>query len=259
MSKTALVTGTTSGIGRALTEKLAAEEYDLILVSRNEVKLEEQARQLSKKYGVKVFEIPMELTEKDAAKKIFDCIEMQGNDIQVLINNAGFDEYGAFLDTNLDREIDMIQLHTIFITEIMKLFLPKMIEKNYGRILNLGSIASYISCPYDAVYGATKAYVLSVSKAINTEMKDYDIGITTLCPGATDTEFASKADMKETLLFKVAVMKPEKVAEIGYRALMKKKAIIVPGAYNKMLVFLSKILPEKIMSWGTKLMLKSNH
>lgn len=256
MEKIALITGTTSGIGKAFAEKLAIEKYDLILVSRNKIKLSEQADQLSKKYGVKVFEMPMDLTGNNAAKKVFDIIEKWGFDIQILINNAGFDEYGGFLSTDLEKENEMIRLHIIFTTEIMKLFLPQMVKNNYGRILNLGSIASYIPCPYDAVYGATKAYILSVSKAINTEVKKDNVSITTLCPGATDTEFADKANMKGTLLFKIAVMQPNKVADIGYHALMKRKAVIVPGVYNKILISLSKFLPEKIMSRGAKLMLK---
>lgn len=257
MTKTALITGTTSGIGKAFAEKLAMEKYDLILVSRNEEKLSAQAKQLTNKYGIKVFEVPMNLSEEYSAQKVFDIVKKDVDTIQVLINNAGFDEYGDFLSTDFEKEMDMIRLHIMFTTEMMKLFLPAMVDNQYGRILNLGSIASYIPCPYDAVYGATKAYVLSASKAINTEMKKHNVSVTTLCPGATKTEFADKANMQETLLFKIGVMEPEQVAKIGYRALMKKKPVIVPGFYNKTIVFLSKILPGGALSWGANLMLKS--
>lgn len=257
MEQTALITGTTSGIGKALAEQLAREKFNLILVSRNQEKLEAQAKQLADSYGVEVSLIALDLMSEGAAQAVYDRVQEQKKEIQILVNNAGFDEYGAFTKTDLRREQDMIQLHTTFITQTLKLFLPSMIQNGYGRILNLGSIASYIPCPYDAVYAATKAYVLSFSKAVNAELKGTNVSVTTLCPGATATEFAEKAEMEDTWLFKVGVMKADKVAKIGYRAMMKKKAVAVPGAYNKMLVFLSKILPEKTLSWGAKWMLKS--
>ena len=258
MNKTALITGTTSGIGKAFAEKLAYEKYDLILVSRNEQKLTDQANRLAGEYGIKVHKIAIDLLLDRAAQTIFEAVQKLGLNVQLLINNAGFNECGAFLETNLQNEIDMIRLHAIFTTEMMKLFLPGMINNQYGRILNLGSTGSFIPCPYDAVYAATKAYVLSVSKGINAELKGTGVSITTLCPGSTKTEFAIKAGIEKTLLFNIFPMAPEFVAKIGYKALMKKKTFVVAGLYNKLQVLSAKILPSGITNALTKIMLKKN-
>jgi len=258
MNKTALITGTTSGIGKAFAEKLAYEKYDLILVSRNEQKLIDQANRLASEYGIKIHKITIDLLLDRAAQTIFEAVQKLGLNVQLLINNAGFNECGAFLETNLQNEIDMIRLHAIFTTEMMKLFLPGMINNQYGRILNLGSTGSFIPCPYDAVYAATKAYILSVSKGINAELKGTGVSITTLCPGSTKTEFAIKAGIEKTLLFNIFPMAPEFVAKIAYKALLKKKTYVVAGLYNKLQVFSAKILPSGITNALTKIMLKKN-
>jgi len=254
MKKTALITGTTSGIGKSFANKLACEGYDLVLVSRDEQKLTAQANNLSNEYGIKVYTIPIDLLENRAAQKIFDLAQKMKLNIQILINNAGFNECGDFLKTDLQNEISMIQLHAVFTTEMMKLFLPGMIENKYGRILNLGSTGSFMPCPYNAVYAATKAYILFVSKGINAELKGTGVKITTLCPGATKTEFAQKAGINNTLLFNIFVMLPDRVAKVGYKALMKGKASVIVGLYNKLLVFSSKIMPSFILDACVKIM-----
>jgi short-subunit dehydrogenase len=256
MDKMALITGTTSGIGKAFAERLAYEHYNLILVSRDKLKLSKQAQDLSNRYGISVFEIPIDLIGDKAAHTVFETVQKLGLSVQLLINNAGFNECGTFPKTNSQKEIDMIHLHIICTTEMMKLFLPEMIKNQYGRILNLGSTGSFIPCPYDAVYAATKAYILFVSKGINAELKGTGVSITTLCPGSTRTEFAKKAGIEKTLLFRLFVMTPEAVAKAGYKALLKGKASIIPGLYNKMQVLSSKILPSSLVNSLTKIMLK---
>jgi len=256
MAKTALITGTTSGIGKALAEKFAQEQHILILVSRDEHKLKMQADELSAKYNIAVHIFPIDLVEIDAARKVFEFVQKLKLNIEILVNNAGFTEHGAFSDNDLQKEIEMIQLHIIFTTEMIKCFLPKMLENNYGRIMNLGSTSSYIPCPYDAVYAATKAYILSMSKGLSSELKGTGVSITVLCPGPTKTEFAHKAGMENTLLFKIFVMTPEAVAHIGYNALIKRKVAVTTGLYNKLLVFLSKISPASIVSYSARVMLK---
>jgi short-subunit dehydrogenase len=258
MDKTALITGTTSGIGKAFSEKLAREKYNLILVSRDERKLSEQVDKLSNEYRVKIYKIAIDLLEERSAQKIFEIVQEHKLNIQILINNAGFNECGNFLETNLQNEIDMIRLHAIFTTEMMKLFLPEMVKNKHGRVLNLGSTGSIIPCPYDAVYAATKAFILSVSKGINAELKGTGVSITTLCPGSTNTEFAKKAGIEKTLLFNIFVMNPEKVAKIGYIALMKRKVSVVVGIYNKLQVLSAQILPSCIIHSLTKIMLRKN-
>jgi len=255
MTKTALVTGATSGIGKAFADQLARERYNLCLVSRDAEKLQIQARVLSERYGIDVSTIPLDLAQSGAAQKVFDKVNDMDLSIQILINNAGFNEAGHFLKTDLCKEVEMIHLHAIFTTEMMKFFLPDMIQNGYGRVCNLGSTGSYMPCPYDAVYGATKAYILSISKAIGAELKGSGVVVTTLCPGATKTEFSAKAGLENSLLFKLFVMDPTTVANIGYRAMIKGKSVVVAGFYNKFLVWFSKITPAPILNAMTKKML----
>jgi len=257
MTKTALVTGSTSGIGKALAEKMAEEKINLILVSRDAAKLADQSHELSKKHSIQVFTIAANLEKLGAAAKVYDETRKLGLPIQILVNNAGFNEQGSFLNTCLQKENEMIDLHITHTTEMMKLFLPDMVDCGYGRILNLGSTGSYIICPYDSVYAATKAYILHVSKAINSELKGTGVSVTTLCPGSTKTAFAAKAGMENMPLFKYFLMTPEAVARVGYKALMKGRTAVVVGAYNKLLVLSSKLLPSALINSVTKRMLTS--
>jgi len=256
MTRYALITGTTSGIGKALAEKFAREKINLILVSRDKQKLNAQADLLSKQYDIKAHVIAADLEKTDAALMVYEKVREMGIKIQYLINNAGFNVSGIFTENELAKEIDMIKIHIICTTEMMKLFIPDMVKNRYGRVLNLGSTASYMPCPNSAVYGAAKAYVLSASKGIGAELKKTGVTVTALCPGATNTEFAGKAGMKHTLLFKIFVMKPETVANIGYKALMRGKPYVVVGVYNKLLILSTKLLPPFIVSPMTKMMLR---
>jgi len=256
MTKYALITGTTSGIGKAFAERFAREKINLVLVSRNIEKLNRQASLLSDQYGIKAHVITADLEKDNAALMVYEKVKQMGIEIQYLVNNAGFNERGTFLETDAAKEIDMIKVHAINTTEMMKQFIPDMVKSGYGRVLNLGSTASYMACPNSSVYGATKAYVLSVSKGIGTELKGTGVTITALCPGATNTEFARKAEMEDTLLFRLFVMKPDAVANIGYKALIRGKAYVIPGLYNKLLILSSKLLPSFILNPMTKMMLK---
>ncbi len=255
MSKYAIITGSTSGIGKAFAEKLAKEKHNLILVSRDDNKLTAQQEVLSKKHGIVVYSIVIDLAEPGAAKKVFNEVTLRGLTVEILVNNAGFNECGAFLKTNIEKEVSMIQLHAICTTELMKLFLPAMVESRYGRIVNLGSTGSYMTCPNDAVYAATKAYILQMSKGIHAELKGTGVAVTTLCPGSTKTAFALKAGMEGTLLFKLFVMEPETVAAIGYRAMRKGRTSVIAGVYNKLLVLTSRITPAAILNPLTQKML----
>ena len=244
-NKTALITGCTSGIGKALSVKFAQEGYNLILVARNEDKLKELSNHLSQTFRIKSVFIAYGLEKPEAAEYVFRRVRELDLKIDVLVNNAGFNEFGNFIKTSREKEHDMMYLHMFFVTDMMKLFLPSMVDNKQGKILNIGSTGSYISCPYDAVYAATKSYILSVSKGISSELKGTGVTITTLCPGSTKTEFAAKAGMEDTLLFKLFVMSPERVADIAYKAVMKRKTIVVAGIYNKILVMSSYILPNR--------------
>jgi len=252
--KTVLITGTTSGIGYSFSKLFAARGNHVILVARNYDKLVEQQRRLQNKEN-HIDIIVCDLQRTEAAGRIYK--EIINNDWHVdwLINNAGFNEAGLFTETDLNQEKAMVGLHINFTTELMKFLLPPMIKKGMGRILNVGSTGSYIACPKDAVYAATKAYVLHLSRAVNAELKNTGVSITVLCPGSTRTEFAKKADMEDTMLFKLFTMSADQVAEIGYKAMVRGKALAIPGIYNKLQVLSSRLLPYSIIGWMAKKML----
>lgn len=243
-----LITGTTSGIGKAFAEKFANAGNSIILVSRNESELQQQQADLQSRYHVPVKYISCNLAEDNAPHVIMNKIDSMGLSVDILINNAGFNEAGAFVDTSLKNELDMIQVHIKALTALTKLILPGMIERKYGRILNIGSTGSYMPCPCDAVYAATKSYVLSFSNGLHQETKGTGVTVTCLCPGATRTPFASKAHINNTRLFKLFVMQPEVVATIGYKNLLKGKRVVITGLYNKLLVLSSKLLPVSIVN-----------
>ncbi|WP_394926569.1 SDR family NAD(P)-dependent oxidoreductase, partial [uncultured Robinsoniella sp.] len=184
-----------------------------------------------------------DLTDLDAAKEVYEFVCKSRIKIDLLINNAGFNECGRFLETNLERELNIINLQNLILTYLTKVFSKAMSEQGGGKILNLGSTGSFAPFPYDAVYAASKAYVLSFSRAINSELKKQGVLVSTLCPGATNTLFAEKANIEKTILFRYFVMSPDKVARIAYRKLMKNKSVIVTGIYNKLLVVSMKLLP----------------
>ena len=254
-NKVALITGTTSGIGYALCEKFASEKSDIILVSRNIEQLTRQQEYLQRYFGVKTWAIQQDLALQDAAQNVYEKLCDLKLNVDYLVHNAGFNESGRFIETDIEKEKGMIQLHIVFVTELTKLILPDMVARKTGKILIIGSTGSYVPCAMDAVYAATKAYNLFFSKAIRAELKGTGVTVTTLCPGATDTNFAEKAGMKETLLFRLFVMKPKKVAHAGYKSMMKGKASHIPGLYNKLMVISSKIFPAAFIDYLTMIML----
>lgn len=253
-----LITGTTSGFGKAFAEKFASMGYNIILVSRDMQKLKQQQLYLQYQYHVTVNFIAYDLTKEDAADFIIEQINNWNIPIDFLVNNAGFNEFGLFSQTDISKEIKMIDLHIRFITQLTKHILSIMEKNNYGHILNIGSTGSFIPSPSDAVYSATKAYIMSFSNALYGEYRNTGIKITLLCPGATETEFARKANIEQTLLFKYAVMKPDKVIKIAYPKIIKGKRLIIPGIYNKFLVFFSKIMPIDITNKLTMIMMNSH-
>jgi hypothetical protein len=253
-----LITGTTSGFGKAFAEKFASMGYNIILVSRDMQKLKQQQLYLQYQYHVTVNFIAYDLTKEDAADFIIEQIDNWNIPIDFLVNNAGFNEFGLFSQTDISKEIKMIDLHIRFITQLTKHILSIMEKNNYGHILNIGSTGSFIPSPSDAVYSATKAYIMSFSNALYGEYRNTGIKITLLCPGATETEFARKANIEQTLLFKYAVMKPDKVIKIAYPKIIKGKRLIIPGIYNKFLVFFSKIMPIDITNKLTMIMMNSH-
>lgn len=245
--KTVLITGTTSGIGYSFSKIFAQKGFNLVLVSRNKQKLEQQKEELMKKYDVRVYSIAEELSEPRVGEKVRENVVRLGLHIDILINNAGFNECGQFKETNLEKELQMLQLHMGTLTHLTKIFLPAMIQNKFGKILNLGSIGSFAPCPHDAVYAASKSYVLSFTNAIRAELAGTGVTVSTLCPGATKTEFAKKTKMENTRLFTNFVMEADSVAEIAYKGMMKGEKVIIPGLINRLLVASLPMTPSSVL------------
>lgn len=243
-TETVLITGASSGIGYELAHVFAEKNYNLILVARRIDKLNEMKKYFNENYNIKVDIIEKDLTKAKAAEEVFYKTKDLGSNIDVLVNNAGAGNCGFFHEIELERHRDVIQLNIIALTELTKLVAWDMVKRKSGSILNIASTGAYQPGPLIAVYYATKAYVLSFSESIYNELKPYNIKVTALCPGTTNTEFAKnsgKGELKNAMSARI-------VAEIGYRALMKGKSVEVPGTLNKILVFVSKITPRKLLA-----------
>lgn len=253
-----LVTGASSGIGRELARVFAHKGHDLILVARDKARLEQLADELRGETGVSVEVLPQDLSMPGAAQKILDQLAQKALTVDILVNNAGFDVYGYFHETDWAKELQMIQVNLIALTELTKLLLPKMLERGQGKILNLGSTGSIIPTPLNAVYSATKAYILNFSAALAEELHGSGVTVTVLCPGATFTEFQQRAGIKNIALLKFGAMEAKPVAEVGYRAVMSGKRVVVPGLFNKLQVLLSRLLPGSWMTGAAKRMLEAS-
>lgn len=248
MKKIALITGASSGIGAEFAKIFAKNNYDLVLVARRKEKLETLAADLRSQHDTQSHIIPKNLSKPGAATEIFDELEEKSINIDVLINNAGTQVYGLFYETDLKKEIELLKLNIISLTELTKLATRNWIkQRKQGKILNIGSIGSFMPVPLNAIYCASKAYVLSFSEGISKDLKKTGITITTLCPGATKTEFAEKAGMTGARIFLHGVMKPDIVAKVGYKALMKGKRKVVAGFINKLMVLSVRFLPRNIV------------
>lgn len=244
-NETVLVTGATSGIGRELAREFAKHGHSLVIVAPVEAEALTVARQIGAEFSVPVRAIARDLRRAGAASDIFAELTAAGIRIDILCNNAGIGQRGKFWEIPLDRDVAMIRLNVEAVIRMTKRFLPPMLRRGQGRILNTASIAAFSPGPMLAVYHATKAFVLSWSEALATELQGTGVTVTALCPGPVDTDFLQKADMVETNVFqKGAVMAPQQVAEAAYSALMQADRVIVPGATNKALVYGGHLLPE---------------
>lgn len=245
MNESVLITGASSGIGLELARQFAKHHHPLVLVARVESELRTIAAELSREYNVEVQFIAKDLENPDSPLEIYKAVTAYGISLDILVNNAGLGQRGRFWETPLDRDIAMIRVNSETVVRMTKLFLPGMVERRRGRILNTASVAAFEPGPLLAVYHATKAFVLSFSEALATELEDTGVRVTALCPGATDTDFFPKAHMVDARVFqKAQVMSPQEVAALGYDALMRGDRVYVPGAMNKTLVFSRRLLSD---------------
>ena len=253
---TALITGASSGIGLALARVFAADGVDVILSARSEDRLRELANEVRETYRVKARVIPADLSRPGQAQKIYDRVVATGWQVDCLVNNAGFGVYGDFAETDWMAEAAMVQVNIVALTQLTKLFLPEMIARGRGRILNVASTAAFQPGPMMAVYFATKAYVLSFSEAIAHELRGTGVHVTALCPGATETGFQRAAGATGSRVFDSRKLPTgADVAVYGYKVLQRQKRVAVHGAINKMLAFGTRLLPRRAVVAITKMLI----
>ncbi len=243
-NQTALITGASSGIGRELSERFARDRYRLVLVARSRESLEQLAEELAAKYGTDAEVLAADLSEAGAADRVFAQVQALSLSVDVLVNNAGAGQSGFFHEIDAAEDERMIQLNLANLTRLTKLAARQMTARGSGKILNVASIGAYMPGPMIAVYYAAKAYVLSFSLAVAAELKPFGIAVTALCPGPTRTRFSQRAGRKEPKY----AMSAARVAEAGYRGLFAGKAVVVPGAGNRLLILLSRILTGRFMA-----------
>ena len=245
MNKTALITGSTSDIGYELAYIHAKQGGNLVLVARSKDKLEKIKNDLENNYKIKVYIIEKDLSLKDSAQDVYDELVKNKITIDYLINNAGFGDYGFFNESDWGKLERMINLNITALTQLTKLFLFDMIKRRDGKIMNVASTAAFQSGPTMAVYYATKAYVLSFSEAINNEVKNSEVTVTTLCPGATQSGFQEAASLQESRLVKGRKLPTSKeVAEYGYNAMLKGKSVFIHGILNYLLANSVRFFPR---------------
>jgi uncharacterized protein len=247
-TKTALITGASSGIGLELARIFASKGINLIIVSRNVIELSRLKSELLEKYKIYVEEIVKDLSVPGSAKQVYDEVQSLSFDVDYLVNNAGFGDYGLFHKSDWDKQERMIILNMLSLTQLTYLFLPGMLKRKSGKIMNVASTAAFQPGPLMSVYYATKAYVLSFSEAIANELEGTGVTVTALCPGPTKSGFQKAANVEHSkMLSGDSIPTSEKVAKYAFNAMMKGKRVAVQGLVNKELTFLSRRAPKKFI------------
>jgi len=243
-----LITGASGGIGYELAKLAAADGQNLILVARSADKLNQLAETLRKSTKSEVITMPVDLSDNTAVEKLISDITLKNLQVEILINNAGFGDFGDFAGADLAKNLEMIRLNINALTHLSHFALQGMIKAKSGKIMNVASTAAFMPGPGMAVYYASKAYVLSFSEALTRELKGTGITVTALCPGPTDTSFATVAGLGKSLMYKILPpATPAEVAKAGYKAMMKGKAILIPGVMNKLSAMTPRFSPRSMV------------
>ncbi len=240
----ALITGASAGLGTEYARLFAADRHDLVLVARRRDRLEALAGELAKAHGVRADVVAADLAAPDGVQRVVEEVKRIGVEVEFLVNNAGFGTTGAFASLDEKRELEMVQVNVTTLVALTRAFLPGMVKRKRGRILNIGSTAGFQPGPFMAVYYASKAFVNSFTEALWYELRGTGVTATVSCPGATATEFAGVAGNDKSRLFKMGAMSAREVAQAGYRAMMAGKPMAVHGLKNKMGVQLLRISPR---------------
>jgi short-subunit dehydrogenase len=246
--ETVLITGASSGIGWELARLFASDGAELVLVARSEGRLRELAGQLAAEYGVQAQVLPADLSQPAGPGEIMQALAQQDIEVDVLVNNAGFGAHGPVAGIGVARQLEMIQVNVAALTRLTALLLPPMLERRRGAILNVASTAAFAPGPDQAVYCATKAYVLSFTEALAEEVRGSGVRVSCLAPGATDTGFAAQAGMGSTRLFRWGVMDAGRVARAGHDGLRRGRTLVIPGLLNQALAFSVRLSPRILVT-----------
>lgn len=254
MKRTALITGASSGFGVEFARSFAKEGCDVVLTARRLANLNVLAEELRERYKVEVRVLGRDLSKMEEVENVFDTLQKENIHIDFLVNNAGFGDYGNFYEASWEKLEQMMDVNIKALTKFTYLFVNAMVEKGYGRILNVASTAAFQPGPLMAVYYASKAYVLSFSEAISNELKGTGVTVTTLCPGASESEFQATARLEKSRLFRMKRLPSSKeVADFGYKEMMNGSMTVVPGLANKTGAMSVRFIPRK---WVLKMVRK---
>jgi uncharacterized protein len=249
VSNYTLITGASGGIGLALAEQYAKNKHNLFLVARDQDKLKQISENLTINHKVTVQYLAIDLTATDAVSKLFDEISLKGIMLNTLINNAGFGYLGEFADDKIENQLNMIDLNIRALVEISHKFLDNFrnsTETN-AHLINIASVAGFMSGPYMATYYATKNFVISWSEALSQELENQNVKVLCVCPGPVSTEFAERAKLSEAKLFKMfKPVSPDFIATSTYQAMLDGKLVEIPGLMNKTIPYLTKLLPRSV-------------
>lgn len=258
MTETALVTGAAGGIGYEFCKLLGHRGFDLVMVDLNEEGLKDAKSTLDQILNVKIRTLTQDLSEENAADKIFEFINSNDIKIDLLFNNAGFGNFGYFAESNWGKDRAMLQVHMVTTTHLTKLLIPGMITRGKGYILNNASVAAFVPGPLMSTYHASKSYILNFTQALANEMKGTGIKATVLCPGMTKTNFA-KANGNDDPNIKFNIMDSDYVAEYAFKALMRGKVVAVPGFWNQLSAFLPRVLSRNTVANMVGNIQRKNH
>lgn len=247
MNNYILITGATSGIGYEMAVQLASMNFNLILTARSEDKLAEMKKSLSLKYNVLVEYFVKDLSDTNQAFELFNEIKSAKYKVSHLVNNAGFGDYGNFLETSIEKELNMINLNVSSLVILTKLFAQEMSKNNFGKIMNVASILSFIPFPYYSVYSATKTFVLAFSETIAAEMQNTGVVVTALCPGTVETPFHTPQMRKTNAMSANKPVPANVVAKVGVNLLLHGKGKKVVGLNNIIIANLPRFTPDNIM------------
>ena len=245
----ALVTGASMGLGAEFARLFASEGYDLVLTARSGERMAMLKKEIENLHGVTAHVLIADLTDPRAPVALHDHVRQAGIEIDVLVNNAGFGMHGKFHESDLQTELDMVQVNIIALMHLTKLFVRDMVARRRGRILNVASTAAFQAGPLQAVYYASKAFVLSFSEAIGNELKGTGVTVTALCPGPTPTGFQERANVGQLKGLRLMMrVSPEDVVRAGYKGMKRGRPVVIAGGLNNVHVFLLRLVPRRLVT-----------